>query len=81
VKKSGHYLSPEQAAAVYDRIGRWQDTQAFYERQAVAALIRARRSVATQFPRVPSLIPNSRATTATGLSVSRTIRTAPARNS
>lgn len=35
------YLSPEQAAAVYDRVGRWQDTQGFYERPAVDALIRA----------------------------------------
>lgn len=35
------YLSAEQAAAVYDRIGRLQDTQAFYERAAVDALIRA----------------------------------------
>lgn len=32
------YLSPEQAARVYDRIGRWQDTQGFYERPAVDAL-------------------------------------------
>ncbi len=43
MKGSGRYLSPEQAAAVYDRIGRWQDTQAFYEHRAVAALIRAGR--------------------------------------
>ena len=32
------YLSPEQAARVYNRIGRWQDTQGFYERPAVDAL-------------------------------------------
>ena len=32
----------------------------------------------TQFPSVPALIPNSRATTANGLPVSRTIRTASA---
>ena len=34
------YLSPEQAAAVYNLIGRWQDTQGFYERAAVDTLIR-----------------------------------------
>ncbi len=28
---------------MYDRIGRWQDTQAFYEHRAVAALVRAGR--------------------------------------
>jgi SAM-dependent methyltransferase len=38
-----HYLSPEQAARVYDRIGRWQDTQAFYERQATDLLTRLGR--------------------------------------
>src|SRR6266700_562590 len=38
---------------------------------------RRRRSVFTQFPRVPSLIPRSRATCAIGLPVSRTSRTAP----
>jgi ubiquinone/menaquinone biosynthesis C-methylase UbiE len=38
---TGRYLSPEQAAAVYDRVGRWQDTQSFYERPAVDELIRA----------------------------------------
>lgn len=32
-------LTPEEAAAVYDRIGRAQDTQAFYETPAVDALI------------------------------------------
>ena len=37
------YLSPEQAAAVYDRIGRWQDTQAFYEHRALDILVRAGR--------------------------------------
>jgi ubiquinone/menaquinone biosynthesis C-methylase UbiE len=37
------YLSPEQAAAVYDRVGRWQDTQSFYEHSAVDALVRAAR--------------------------------------
>lgn len=37
------YLDPAQAAAVYDRIGRWQDTQAFYERDAVAAMVAAAR--------------------------------------
>lgn len=37
----GRYLSPEQASAVYDRVGSWQDTQAFYERPAVDALIRS----------------------------------------
>src|SRR3954470_19260281 len=42
---------------------------------------RASRSRATQVPRVPSLIPRSRATTATGFLVSLTIRTAPSRNS
>ncbi len=34
------FLTPEQAAATYDRIGRWQDTQAFYERPAVDAMLR-----------------------------------------
>src|SRR5690606_28352633 len=42
---------------------------------------RSTRSLATQLPNVPSLIPRSRATSAIGLPVSRTIRTAPARNS
>lgn len=42
---------------------------------------RATRSLATQLPSVPSLIPRSWATCAIGLPVSRTIRTAPARNS
>ena len=32
-------LTPEEAAAVYDRIGRAQDTQAFYETPAVDILI------------------------------------------
>ena len=35
------YLTTEQAAAVYDRIGRWQDTQAFYEYRAVEDLVRS----------------------------------------
>lgn len=42
---------------------------------------RARWSAATQLPKVPSLIPRSRATRAIGLPVSRTMRTAPSRNS
>ncbi len=37
------YLSPTQAAGVYDRIGRWQDTQGFYERPAVDAMVGAGR--------------------------------------
>ena len=37
------YLEPEQAAAVYDRVGRWQNTQGFYERQAVAAMVASAR--------------------------------------
>ncbi len=32
-------LSRQEAEAVYDRIGRWQDTQAVYERAAIDALI------------------------------------------
>ena len=39
------------------------------------------RSLATQLPRVPALTPRSRATWAIGLPVSRTMRTAPSRNS
>src|ERR1700750_3238210 len=39
------------------------------------------RSLATQLPRVPALIPRSRATWAIGFSVNRTMRTAPSRNS
>jgi ubiquinone/menaquinone biosynthesis C-methylase UbiE len=35
------YLDPEQAARVYDRVGRWQDTQTFYERRAVDDMVRA----------------------------------------
>lgn len=35
------YLTTEQAAAFYDRIGRWQDTQAFYESPAVEDLVRS----------------------------------------
>src|SRR6516164_5870888 len=42
---------------------------------------RSARSLATQLPRVPWLIPRSRATWAIGLPVSRTMRTAPSRNS
>ncbi len=33
------YLTTEQAAAVYDRIGRWQDTQSFYESPAVEDMV------------------------------------------
>ena len=32
-------LSRQEARAVYDRIGAWQDTQAFYEGPALDALI------------------------------------------
>ena len=32
-------LSPSAARAIYDRIGRWQDTQRFYEDRATADLI------------------------------------------
>src|ERR1700682_2189133 len=39
------------------------------------------RSLATQFPRVPGWTPRSRAIWAIGLPVSRTMRTAPSRNS
>lgn len=35
------YLEPEQAARVYDRIGRWQDLGGFYERAAMAAALDA----------------------------------------
>jgi ubiquinone/menaquinone biosynthesis C-methylase UbiE len=35
------YLTNAQAAAVYDRIGRWQDTQAFYESPAVEEMVRS----------------------------------------
>src|SRR5664279_580796 len=35
------YLTTEQAAAVYDRFGRWQDTQAFYDSRAVEDLVRS----------------------------------------
>src|SRR5690348_8673280 len=42
---------------------------------------RRRLSAFTQLPRVPSLIPRSRATCAIGLPVSRTSRTAPSRKS
>ncbi len=37
------YLTPERAAAVYDRVGRLQNTQSFYEDPAVEALIQAAR--------------------------------------
>jgi ubiquinone/menaquinone biosynthesis C-methylase UbiE len=43
VTGAGRYLSPEQAAAVYDRVGRWQDTQSCYEHSAVEALVHAAR--------------------------------------
>ncbi len=33
------YITPEQARDFYSRVGRWQDTQAFYERSAVAAML------------------------------------------
>src|SRR6187455_324322 len=39
------------------------------------------RSLCTQFPNVPAPTPSSRATSAIGLPVSRTIVTAPSRNS
>src|SRR6266536_1236864 len=45
------------------------------------ARCRRRLPAFTQFPRVPSLIPRSRATCAIGLPVSRTSRTAPSRKS
>ncbi len=35
------YLTPEQARATYDRIGRLQDTQGFYERTAVDRMVAA----------------------------------------
>jgi SAM-dependent methyltransferase len=37
--RDAHTLSPREAAAVYDRIGRAQDTQAFYETPAIDILI------------------------------------------
>ena len=39
----GRYLSPKQAAKTYDRVGRLQDTQGFYERPAVDTLVKAGR--------------------------------------
>ena len=42
---------------------------------------RRRLSAFTQLPKVPGLIPRSRATCAIGLPVSRTSRTAPSRKS
>ena len=35
------FLSPEQARATYDRVGRLQDTQGFYERAAVDRMVAA----------------------------------------
>ncbi|GAA1466479.1 class I SAM-dependent methyltransferase [Microbacterium thalassium] len=35
------YLEPEQAARVYDRIGRWQDLGGFYEREAMGVMLDA----------------------------------------
>ena len=43
VTGAGRYLTPEQAAAVYDRVGRWQDTQRFYEHAAVDEMVAAAR--------------------------------------
>ena len=40
---SGHYLDPAQAASVYDRIGRWQGTQGFYEGRAVTDMVATAR--------------------------------------
>lgn len=37
---SRRVLSRQEAEAVYDRIGKWQDTQAFYERPALDELLR-----------------------------------------
>lgn len=37
------YLSPEQVRRLYDRVGRWQDTQALYERRPTDELIAAAR--------------------------------------
>lgn len=35
----GPYLSSDEARRLYDRVGRWQDTQSFYERRATSELI------------------------------------------
>ncbi len=43
MSRHSRYLGPAQAASVYDRIGRWQDTQGFYEREAVAAMVGSAR--------------------------------------
>ncbi len=43
MSRRSRYLDPAQAASVYDRIGRWQDTQRFYERRAVAAMLGSAR--------------------------------------
>jgi hypothetical protein len=48
---------------------------------ALGLLTPARRSFFTQFPNVPAPMPSSRATSTIGLPVSRTIVTAPSRNS
>ena len=41
MRSSARYLTTRQASAVYDRVGRWQDTQSFYEHPAVDELVRA----------------------------------------
>jgi SAM-dependent methyltransferase len=42
------YLAPQQAQRLYDRIGRLQDTQSFYERPAQEALLHAGRFAEAQ---------------------------------
>jgi ubiquinone/menaquinone biosynthesis C-methylase UbiE len=37
---NGHFLTPEQASRVYDRIGRFQDWQVVYEGSAIRELLR-----------------------------------------
>ncbi len=39
MRVTASYLSPEQARRLYDRVGRWQGTQAFYEHRATRELI------------------------------------------
>ncbi len=43
VARSHSTLSPDEARRVYDRVGRWQDTQAFYEDRATHDLVRHAR--------------------------------------
>src|SRR5690242_4711286 len=68
------------ASSAFSRRSRASSTRSSSSRPPLPSP-RRRLSAFTQLPRVPALIPRSRATSAIGLPVSRTSRTAPSRKS